>query len=237
MLSPALLCFLAASAAPAADLTTEMWAAAKPIYTQTLAHPYLKGLADGTLPKESFQFYLIEDAKYLRAFGQALSVLASKAPREEWAITLNKHSTEAIEAERQLHESLLASYGKNKRDSAAPMAPTNYAYTNHFLAAVERGSFAEGLAAMLPCYWIYWEVGKELEKRGSKDKDYQRWINQYASASYGATVKQVLDMMNAEAATLTPAQRRRALDLFVTSARYEYMFWDMAWRREQWPPE
>ena len=160
--------------------------------------------------------------------------MAKKAPRREWTVTLNKHATEAIDAERQLHQSLLASYGVSKPPGA--MAPTNYAYTNHFRQAVERGTFAEGLAAMLPCYWIYWEAGKELVKRGSKDKDYQRWIDQYASESYGATVRQVLDMMNAEAARLTPAQRQRAIELFVISTRYEYMFWDMAWRHEAWPP-
>jgi thiaminase/transcriptional activator TenA len=211
-----------------------MWSEAKPVYEATLRHAYLKGLADGSLPKRSFQFYLIEDAKYLRAFSEALAALAAKAPRAEWAATLRKHSNEAIEAESQLHRSILASYGVAKPEGA--MAPTNYAYTNHLRQAVERGTFAEGLAAMLPCYWIYWEVGKELVKRGSKDKDYQRWIDQYASEGYGATVRQVLDMMNAEAARMTPAMRRRTVDLFVLSARYEYMFWDMAWRREQWPP-
>ncbi len=218
----------------AAALTDQMWIEAKPVYDATLRLPYLQGLADGSLPKASFQFYLIEDAKYLRAFGDALRELAKKAPRREWTAILNKHATEAIDAERQLHQSLLASYGVSK--SQGPMAPTNYAYTNHFRQAVERGTFAEGLAAMLPCYWIYWEAGKELVKRGSKDKDYQRWIDQYASESYGATVRQVLDMMNADAARLTPAQRRRTIELFVISARYEYMFWDMAWRRESWPP-
>ena len=211
----------------AATLTDQMWTEARPVYDATLQHPYLKGLADGSLPKASFKFYLVEDAKYLRAFSEALEVLAKKAPRPEWAATLRKHSTEAIEAELQLHRS----YGIGKHEGAP--APTNYAYMNHLR---QPKSFAEGLAAMLPCYWIYWEVGKELVKRGSKDKDYQRWIDQYASEGYGATVRQVLDMMNAEAARLTPAQRRRAIDLFVLSARYEYMFWDMAWRRELWPP-
>jgi thiaminase (transcriptional activator TenA) len=220
----------------AASLTDEMWTEAKPVYQATLQHPYLQGLADGTLPKPSFQFYLIEDAKYLRAFGEALRALAKKAPQREWAATLGRHATEAIDAEKQLHQSLLASYGLAAGKPDGPMAPTNYAYTNHFRQTVEKGSFAEGLAAMLPCYWIYWEVGKELVKRGSKDKDYQRWIDQYASEGYGATVRQVLDMMNIEAGRLTPQQRRRAIDLFVVSTRYEYMFWDMAWRREPWPP-
>jgi thiaminase/transcriptional activator TenA len=89
---------------------------------------------------------------------------------------------------------------------------------------------------VLPCYWIYWEVGKELVKKGSKDPDYQRWINQYAGEEYGNVVRQVLDMMNAEAARLDAESRRAAKNLFLLSARYEYMFWDMAWREEQWPP-
>ena len=214
----------------AASLTGDMWTEAKPIYDSTLEHAYLKGLADGSLPKASFQFYLVEDAKYLRVFSDALIVLSRKAPRPAWASTLRRHATEAIEAERQLH----ASYGIV--ESGGLLAPTNYAYANHLRLAVEHGTFVEGLAAMLPCYWIYWEVGKELVKRGSRDKDYQRWIDQYSSPGYGATVRQVLDMMDAEAARLTPVQRRRAVDLFVLSARYEYMFWDMAWRREEWPP-
>ena len=230
MLATALLLALAASP----QLTDRMWTEAKPVYDATLRHPYLQGLADGSLPKASFQFYLLEDAKYLRAFSEALIVLAKKAPRRTWAATLRKHATEAIDAETRLHQSLLASYGVAAKPGMA--APTNYAYTNHFQIAVERGSFAEGLAALLPCYWIYWEVGKELVKRGSKDKDYQRWIDQYASASYGATVREVLAMMNAEAARLPELQCRRAIDLFAISARYEYMFWDMAWRRERWPP-
>ncbi len=223
---------LCAAAAPP-PLTQQMWEEAKPIYDATLEHPYLKGLADGSLPKASFQFYLAEDAKYLHAFSEALTSLAKKAPRRAWAATLRKHATEAIDAESQLHRSLLAAYGDK---SVGPLAPTNYAYTNHLRRAVGAGTFSEGLAALLPCYWIYWEVGKELVKRGSKDKDYQRWIDQYASADYGGTVRQVLDMMDSESARLSPAQRRRAIDLFVLGARYEYMFWDMAWRREAWPP-
>jgi thiaminase (transcriptional activator TenA) len=117
------------------------------------------------------------------------------------------------------------------------MMPTNYAYTNHLLAAVERKSFAEGLAAMLPCYWIYWEVGKELKKRGSKNADYQRWIDQYSGESYADTVNLVLRMMNTEADRVTAAVRGSAKDLFVISSRYEYQFWDMAWREEKWSPE
>ncbi|MCP5109971.1 MAG: thiaminase II [bacterium] len=223
-----------ALAAPAssASFTEQLWERVAPVYAKTIRHPFLQGLTSGELPRERFDFYLSQDALYLGEFSRALSLLAAKAPRQEWGLILNRHAVETLEVERQLHESLLGAPGGEVK-----MAPTNRAYTNHLIATVSSRPFAEGLAAMLPCYWIYWEVGKELTKRGSKDAAYQRWIDQYAGEEYGATVQQVLDMMNAEAARLNPEERERVGELFEISSRYEYMFWDMAWRMERWPPE
>lgn len=216
--------------ASAQTFTDQLWRDAEPVYRKTLEHLFLRGLSDGTLPKDRFRFYLEQDTLYLRAFSQALNVLASKAPREAWGKTLSRHAVEAIEAEQSLHASIVGRVGDR------PMAPSNAAYTNHLLATVERGSFAEGLAAMLPCYWIYWEVGLNLKKRGSPDPDYQRWISQYAADDYGKTVREVLDMMNHAAAEASAAQRESARAHFLRSARYEWMFWDMAWKMEVWQP-
>ncbi len=221
----------------AARYTPDLWQAIAPIFQATLKHPFLTGLADGSLPRPKFQFYLVQDALYLDAFSRALNILASKAPRTDWAIAFSRDSIESLEVERQMHSQVLGSYGVTAQAiAAASMAPANYAYTNHLMAAVERGSFLEGLAAMLPCYWIYWEVGKHLIKRGSKNKDYQRWIAQYSSDSYGKTVERVLAIADREAAEASPAIRDRATKLFVLSARYEYQFWDSAWREERWLP-
>jgi thiaminase/transcriptional activator TenA len=208
--------------AQAAAPSEELWEAIRPIYGKTLAHPFLTGLTDGSLPAARFDYYLRQDAAYLDAFSEALVELAGKAPKQEWAETLRRHAKEAIAAEKQR--------------PAAVMAPVNYAYTNHFRLAVAKGSFAEGLAALLPCYWIYQEVGRELVRKGSKKAEYQKWIDNYAGEDYAKSVREVLAIYNAEAVRLTAAQRSRCLQLFVLSARYEYLFWDMAWREEQWLP-
>jgi thiaminase/transcriptional activator TenA len=226
-LLPALLLLLAE------DFTTTLWNDAAPVYRETLKHPFLEGLSNGELPRESFDFYLRQDGLYLRSFAQALHTLAAKAPDPAWAATLARHATEAVEAERQLHQSLL----KSAAPASVEMAPTNLAYTNHLLASVSRLSFTEGLSAMLPCYWIYWEVGKELKRRGSSDPAYARWIEQYSAPEYGATVKEALAMMNQAASAVSEGERRSARRLFLISARYEYLFWDMAWRRERWRPD
>lgn len=212
--------------------TAELWRAIEPIYSKTLAHPFLKGLTDGTLPRGRFQYYLAQDSLYLRAFGQVLNLLAARAPRPDWAVTLSEHSVAAVKEEREMYQTILASYGAKP---APRMSPTNLAYTNHLFASAARFGFLEGMCAVLPCYWIYWEVGKELARRGSPDRDYQRWITQYSGGDYGKTVHQALDIAN-EASEASVSVRTLARDLFETSARYEYMFWDMAWREESWLP-
>ncbi len=217
--------------------TKQLWQQAQPVYEATLRHPYLVGLHDGSLPKAKFRYYLVQDAQYLRSFGQALSLLAAKAPEEDWALTLNQHAIETLEAERQLHASILAAYGTNSQAiQEFPMAPVNVAYTNHLLATVSQRPFIEGLAAVLPCYWVYLEVGKHLLIKGSPDKDYQRWIDQYAGEGYEKSVEAVLQMMDHTAARESDEARRRALRIYERSTRYEYLFWDMAWREEVWGP-
>lgn len=216
------LCLLLLAPALFAQPSAELWTAIEPIYAKTLTHPFLTGLTDGTLPPQRFRYYLQQDAAYLDAFSQALRDLAAKAPSREWAVTLRRHANEAIAAEKKL--------------PPAPMAPVNYAYVNHFRVAVASGTFAEGLAALLPCYWIYQEVGRELLRKGSKNPEYQKWIDNYAGEEYAKSVRQVLAMYNAQAPKLTAAQRARCRELFVLSTRYEYLFWDMAWREEQWQP-
>ncbi|MCS7026618.1 MAG: thiaminase II [Bryobacteraceae bacterium] len=232
-----LIWFWALRAAAQEKFTMRLWKSVGSIYAETLRHPFLTGLADGSLPRSKFQFYLVQDALYLTAFSRALSMVASKSPRQDWSVALNRDAIECLEVERAMHAEILGRFGVSASQiREAEMAPTNYAYTNHLLLAAERGSFAEGLAAVLPCYWIYWEVGKALKTRGSRNPEYQRWISQYSSDEYGKTVERVLAMMDACARELLPASLDRLQQLFVTSARYEYQFWDMAWREERWAP-
>jgi thiaminase (transcriptional activator TenA) len=221
----------------AQQFTQQLWDPVRPIYAETRQHPFLTGLTDGTLPRENFEFYLLQDTLYLRSFAQALNILARRAPRKDWALTLNRHAAEAQQEARELHSKILASYGiPPAQITAVEMAPTTRAYTNHLLASVQLYSFTEGLAAMLPCYWIYWEIGKDLVRQGSKNKDYQRWINQYAGDAYAVSVRQMLTIVDESARTASPQARQSAQRLFTLSARYEYLFWEMAWNQEAWKP-
>jgi thiaminase/transcriptional activator TenA len=216
--------------------TSECWQAIAPIYAAILRHPFIAGLTDGSLPRDGFRFYVVQDALYLRDFARGLSLAAARAPRDEWIIMFNQHAAGALEVERQLHESFFEDFGLSAGEVAAtPLAPTNLAYTSYLLAVAHGAPFHEAVAALLPCYWIYWEVGKELERRGSPDPLYARWIGTYASEAFGSVVRAALDCADALAAELRPAELAAMTRHFVTTSRYEWMFWEMGWRRETWP--
>jgi thiaminase/transcriptional activator TenA len=218
------------------SLTDDLWENITDIYDAILAHPFMTGLTDGSLPHDSFAFYVVQDALYLKDYAKALAIVASRAPDAAATRMFSSHAADAIAVEQELHGELLPELGVDPGaiDKAMP-APVNLAYTSYLLASTLGGSYAEGVAAVLPCYWIYWEVGKELARRGSTDPRYQRWIDLYGSEDFGAVVTEVLAVTNKLGEDLSDAERTRLLRHFRTTSRYEWMFWDMGYRKESWP--
>ena len=216
--------------------TDELWRGAADIYDAILAHPFFTGLTDGSLEQDAFAFYVVQDAIYLRGYAQTLAAVASSAPDTAGIEMFARHAAEIVTVERTLHDSLLADLGIDpaSADEAEP-APTTLAYVSYLLATARGGSYAEGAGAVLPCYWIYWEVGKHLLARGSRDPSYQRWIDTYGGADFGATVQDVLAVTDALGPGLGLAERARVHQHFRTTSRYEWMFWDMGYRMESWP--
>jgi len=216
--------------------TRELWTSIVPIYDAILGHPFVRGLTDGSLPRDAFRFYVVQDAHYLRDFARALALAAAKAPKDDWIIMLSEHAANALRVERSLHETFFKDFGLSEAEVAAtPLAPTNTAYTSYLLAVAYGRPFHEALAALLPCYWIYWEVGKALERAGSRDPLFQRWIATYAAEEFAVVVRAVLAVTDTLAPRLTEADREAMRRHFVTTSRYEWMFWEMGARMESWP--
>lgn len=218
------------------SFTDELWSSIDEIYDAILVHPFLTGLTDGTLPEEAFRFYVVQDALYLTRYARALSICAAKAPTDAAIEMFNNHAAGAVAVERSLHEGFFQEMGLSPETVAAtPLTPTNLAYCSYLLATSYSGSFAEALGAVLPCYWIYWEVGKALLAKGSPNPLYRRWIDTYGGEEYAAIVASVLDLTNQIGAELGPADRRAMTAHFVTTSRYEWMFWDSTQKMESWP--
>ena len=216
--------------------TNELWRSITSIYDGILAHPFLQGLTDGTLTEERFRIYVLQDAVYLREYARALSLTGVRSPDESALVMFNEHSAGAITVERSLHEGFLKDLGvaQEEADRTAP-TPTTLAYTSYLLKSASLSDYPEVLGAVLPCYWIYWEVGKALLEHGSPNPMYQKWIDTYGGEEFGALVEAVLDLTDEVCKDLNPTQKARVRDAFVITSRYEWMFWDAAWKLEGWP--
>jgi thiaminase/transcriptional activator TenA len=216
--------------------TAELWRSIEDVYASILAHPFLTGLTDGSLPEDCFRHYVVQDALYLRDYARALSLAGVRSPGEDALVMFNEHSAGAIMVERSLHDSFLKDLRISEAEiNETPMAPTNLAYTSYQLKTASLGDYPEVLGAVLPCYWIYAEVGKALLEKGSPNEMYQQWIETYAGEDFNALVEAVLDVTGRACEDLSPTQRARVTEAFVIASRYEWMFWNMGWTLERWP--
>lgn len=219
-----------------ASLTRRLWESIAPTYAAILEHPFITGLAKGDLDRDAFVFYVVQDALYLSEYARALALCAARAPDERAMLMFAEHAAGAIVVERELHETFFTEVGLSEADvrNAEP-APTNLAYTSYLLATAYRGSFAEALGAVLPCYWIYREVGNALIANGSPDPLYAKWIETYGGEEYSRIVANVLHLTDGIAAEISSSEEAKMRTHVRTTARFEWMFWEMGYRRERWP--
>ncbi|BBX37227.1 TenA family transcriptional regulator [Mycolicibacterium mageritense DSM 44476 = CIP 104973] len=216
--------------------SARLWHDVESTFAAILAHPFVTGLTDGTLDDQVFAHYVAQDVHYLRDYARALAIVGAKAPTLADTAMFSRHAAEVFDVELQLHDELLPQLGLDPATlDAAPVAPTTRAYTSYLIATAYSGSFADGLAAVLPCYWIYAKVGAQLLEHGSPDRRYQSWIDSYGGEEFATTVAEVLAVTDRTGPTLTAADEAVARAHFTVTARYEWMFFDAAYRREQWP--
>jgi thiaminase/transcriptional activator TenA len=220
---------------PAGSLTHTLWVSAADIFAKIIDHPFLQGLVDGHLDRGCFGQFLQEDRHYIRAFARSLNLLAVKSPRPQWSRMFTGHAADAIAAEEALQAQLLQALGSAGSEGTRSGSPTTFAYAAHLIANCYDGSFLEGLATILPCYWIYAEVGTVLQDVGSPDPLYASWITSYAGPDYARVVTSVMDVVDELGTQVGAAEQRRCLELYRVGSQLEWMFWDAAYRRETWP--
>jgi thiaminase/transcriptional activator TenA len=211
---------------------------AGPIWDAQLRHPFVTGLGDGSLPERKFRYYILQDARFLGDLARTFSAAAQKAPDSDSALQFNKLAEDTIVVERSLHEN----YGTRwkmtaKRMASVPMAPTNYAYTRHLLSIAATGTVAEITVAALPCAWIYCVVGQHLLRHGPPPKNhpYRNWLQLYASPEFAEVQRWMRTKVDRWAKTAGKEELRQMEQSFIISSRYEWMFWEMAWKEETWP--
>lgn len=213
------------------SFTDGLWAEIAPIRDAISAHPLITGLEDGSLAPDIFDGYLAQDAVYLGRYARVLAGLASQASDPAEVVFWSTGARQAIEVERDLHAAHV------EHLDTTEMSPTTLAYTSFLLSLLAAGSYPVAAAGVLPCYWVYADVGAGLNSRaGELDRHpYGDWIVVYSDPTFAAEAEQaraIVDLLARDADATTLAAMRGA---FMTASRYEWMFWDAAWRREKWP--
>jgi thiaminase/transcriptional activator TenA len=190
------------------------------------------------LSPQRFQFYLVQDARYLVGFARALALASARAGSTSDVAFFAGAAQEAIVVERALHDSYFDRFGMTAADQAAvETSPTCLAYTSFLLATAQTASYAELIAALLPCFWIYQNVGTEIlaSLRPGGDNPYLAWIDTYADDEFAEAVLTCRHAVDVAAAEADEGTRARMLAAFTRATEYEWLFWDSAYRMEAWP--
>ena len=203
---------------------------------QVLDHPFVQGIGDGDLPLESFRFYMCQDYVFLVDYCRVLALAVAKADDLETMGRFAGLLHETLNTEMDLHRGFAAKFGITAQELEDTQgAPGTRAYTQHLLAAAYAGDLADITAAILPCMWDYSDIGRALAAR---DSAFAR--SPCTTTGFRCTPPRSLARWPPGCATCSTAWRamrrrrasRRLSRLFADSCRYEYLFWDMAYRRE-----
>lgn len=218
--------------------TDELLRAAEPSWRRQLAHPFVQGVADGSLPEETFRRWVLQDHVYLVDFSRVFAWAAAKADRlasMTWYANA-LHLTLSVEME--LHRKYAARFGIAPEELERQEAwPTTRAYTDFLLRTAAQGDLAELVAALLPCVWGYVWLAGEIARGGPPpaDRRYADWIAQYTSPEFVSAADWLREELDRLAGPADAARRRRLTDLFLLSSHHELRFWEMCWRGEAWP--
>ena len=199
-------------------------------------HPFVRGIGDGTLDLERSKFWLRQDYVFLIEYARLLGLAAARSPDLETMTRFAALLKETLETEMSLHRAYADEFGINRQElEREQAAPTTRAYTDFLLRVGATGDFAELVAVLLPCMWAFSEIGQRLAMQPAPDdKRYARWIAMYSSGEFAELAEWCRELLDSLAAGLPERNLKKLEEAFLTSSRYEWQFWEMAWKMEQW---
>ena len=213
-------------------------AKAETIWEKEYAHPFVQGIGDGTLAPERFRFYLRQDYVFLIEYCRVFALAAAKARDLKTVTMFGKLLSDTATVEMQLHRDYCAQFGiaADDLERTAP-TPVTHGYTRHLLTAAYGGSIADIVAATLPCQLGYAEIATRLKSEGKTGGGtlYSNWVDMYASPGFVESAETVSRLLDDLTIGLTERDGAPLADLFLTSSRYEYLFWEMSWNQSTWP--
>ena len=208
------------------------WQQSSGIYDRIIELPFIQELILGTLAIDKFKFYIEQDSIYLAQFGRTLSLIAARAHQMHHVLNYIRFAEGAIVVENALH----ASYFKEHDiDGNAAISPACHYYTSYLLSTSALAQVEVAMAAVLPCFWVYQQVGDFIyQQQRHENNPYKNWINTYAGEDFRELVKKAITICDEVANTCSHSQQQAMTDAFLTACRLEWLFWESAWGLEKW---
>ena len=208
------------------------------MHQKIFQHPFVRGIGDGSLDVERFKFYIRQDYAYLIQYARVLALGVVKAPTLADMSKFAEIVHLILNTEMALHRSYCTEFGISEAElEATEPAPTTTAYTNFLLDTASRGTFGELVAALLPCQWGYCEIGERLAAQGEPKHTplYCQWIRVYSDPEFVALAQWTRALADRLAHEGGAYLLHRMEEAYITSTRYEYLFWEMSYNMEGWP--
>jgi thiaminase/transcriptional activator TenA len=223
---------------PAADgLSARLRRGVDALWGRLERHPFVLGMADGTLPPERYLFYVEQNLLYLPAYARAIALGVAKTRDSVSLQAFTDSLTNIVQVEIPQNEALRDRV-RDLVPTAPPgepvMAPATLAYSSYLLAVAAQGDIREIRTVILPCAWSYGDIARGLVDTAVAHPVYHAWISFFASADYAALVARMRVAYDAELADYTPAEEERLAGIFTTATRLEYEFWQMGYQARQW---
>jgi len=206
------------------------------VWEDGYTHPFVQELGMGTLDKENFKFYLLQDYLYLLQYAKVFATAALKSDTEELLTRFTKIQHYILAHEMDVHREYMAGFGISQEEvlSAKPSL-YNRTYTANMLSFGITGGLAEIIAAVFPCAWTYADYAKRLKEQYAdrlQGNFYKVWIENYASPEFSNSFEWFYGALDNLVSNMTDKQREKIEEIFASSVEFEYLFWDMAYKKQ-----
>ncbi|CCF51522.1 hypothetical protein NDA11_000231 [Ustilago hordei] len=205
------------------------------VWTAFVQHPFVLGLADGSLPWESFVWFMKQDYLFLGHYARIWAQAASSPDNTFEEVSQLAELSEAMAEEAKLHQRLCSeSFGisAEQLENETMESAATLAYTRFVLDTARSSDGLDLLVAVSPCMVGYAQVGLWLAKKRKADinKDYAAWIDGYAGDEFQEVVQKAMRLVEAKAArdAPTPERLRKLQKIWNAACRLEAGMWDEA---------
>ena len=211
-------------------------AKASKVWEDGYNHPFVQELGKGTLDKEKFKFYLLQDYLYLLQYAKVFAIGAVKSDTEELMTRFSTIQYYTLANEMDMHRKYMAGFGITQEEARSVKSSLfNSAYTANMIAVGQTGGLAELIAAVFPCAWTYADYAKRLKEQYAGKLEgnfYKNWIETYSSADFSNSFEWFYDALDNLVENMSETQRKKIEEIFISSVEFEYLFWDMAYKQQ-----